>query len=1366
MNIPYSFDRFWFIALFAFIGVSIAFASPKKGHTPELKLPDGPQFAENKGQWHPNVLYRLKLNAGALFFEKDRLTFHLADPKGLDEVFHHHGHPAHIDTVTIKGHAFYVHFTNANSQVKTSGQESYAHYENYFIGNDPSKWASDVKIFRGLKYEGIYPGIDLLYQNGEGHLKYSFIVQPNSDPSIIEMRFEGIDKIYLENGILHYKTSANSIREEQLLAYQEINGSKVTVPCNFVLNENKVSFEFPEGYDSSLPLVIDPSLIFGTYTGSTADNFGYTATDDLQGNFYAGGIARGFGYPTTPGAFQTTYAGGVQTGNFTDGYDADMAISKFNSTGTNLVYSTYIGGSINDQPHSLVVNSNNELCIYGRSNSPNFPTTVGAYNRVLQGLADIAVVRLNQTGTGLIGSTLIGGSSNDGANVTTQVYGANMSLKYNYADDARGEIIVDASNNIYVASCTQSSNFPIAGGGFQSTIGGAQDACIFKFNASLTTLLWSTFLGGSGDDAAYSLAFDSTGNIYTCGGTTSNNFPASASGVLNPTALGGRADGFIAHISANGNTLLRSTYIGTASYDQCYFIQLDGDDNVYTVGLSEGSFPVTAGVYSNPNSGQFLISLPPNLSTLRFSTVFGRGDGSPDLSLTAFLVDYCRRIFISGWGGQVNSGNSYGNTSTTNGLPVTGNAFQSTTDGSDFYFIVFNSDASSLRYATYFGGSLSAEHVDGGTSRFDKNGIIYQAACAGCGGNSDFPSLPGAWSRNNPSVNCNLGAAKFEIEPDEITVSVLASPSTTGCIPLSINFTGISNDAKSFFWDFGDNTTSTQAFPTHTYTDTGTYTVTLIGVDSTTCDGYVFRDTATLTIVARDDSIAAFFVPQVTSNCDSFIAHFNNFSTNATNYIWNFGDGWGSSQVSPTHEYASPGVYDVSLIVTNPTSCNQSDTMVRQISLLGFVDAGISIPDTFGCVPFTTTLNSSGTGAAQYSWDFGDGTSTSSLENPVHTYTDTGTYTVTLIITDSASCNIFDTATATIRVSDVRVIADFVLDTLFFGCDSLVVGLTNQSTNFTSLTWDFGDSTTSTLLNPSHAYNSSDSFTIRLIAVNSTSCNDVDTTFKNIYLPPPVQAALSGDEGCFPHDLHLVSQTINATSILWRFPGGSTSTDSLPVLPGLMPGTYTVSLTAYNPESCNDSSSASQTFSVFNGPTALFTTEDSIYDLDEVVFFINQSTGGTGYEWDFGNGETSTEENPSYVYPDTGTYNPCLYVAGTDSCDGIYCKKIIVEFLGVIDVPNAFSPNGDGANDILWLRGIGVSEIEFRIYNRWGELVFESDDIAIVCNRLETCIGIKGWDGTYKGRPQEMDVYVYTMKAVFENGKKTELRKGNITLIR
>ncbi|HET6991608.1 MAG TPA: SBBP repeat-containing protein, partial [Bacteroidia bacterium] len=449
------------------------------------------------------------------------------------------------------------------------------------------------------------------------------------------------------------------------------------------------------------------------------------------------------------GAFQTTFGGGGFGGN---SYPFDISLTKYNPTGSALLYSTYLGGSDNEQPQSIIVDNNNNLFVIGRTYSSNYPVTPGAYDVSFNGGADIVVTKFNPAGTALLGSTFIGGTGDDGVNITADFYTWN-SLKYNYGDDGRSDINTDAAGNCYVASNTQSVNFPTTPGAFQTSFGGGlQDAVVFKFNSTLTSLAFSTFLGGNANDAGYSIALNSSNEVYVSGGTSSLNFPTTP-GVLHTAYMGGSADGYVAHFDPSGSALLQSTFIGTGSYDQAYFVQLDQSFNVYLYGQTSGPYPVTPGVYSNPNSGQFIHKLDPTLSSTVYSTVFGSGTMSPNISPAAFLVDTCENVYTSGWGGQCIP---YGSTGTTNGMPVTSGAFQTTTDGCDFYFFVLKKNALSLWYATYFGGpSGTDEHVDGGTSRFDKNGVIYQSVCAGCGGTSNFPTTAGAWSQTNNSFNCN-----------------------------------------------------------------------------------------------------------------------------------------------------------------------------------------------------------------------------------------------------------------------------------------------------------------------------------------------------------------------------------------------------------------------------------------------------------------------------------------------------------------------------------------------------------------------------------------------------------------------------------
>jgi len=1329
----------------------------------DIKSNNAPQFSENKGQWNANVLYRLRLTAGAVFFENNKLTFSLSEP--IDAHRHHAAVPAEGRR---KHHAFNVHFENSNAQVNATGLQGYKHYENYFLGNDPAKWAARARVYKAVQYENIYTGINLQYKADSGHLEYVFFIAPHADVAQIKLRYEGVEHLSVKNNALHYSTSVNFIREEKLHAYQIINGKEITVDCRFALNGNTVSFQFPNGYNPDFELVIDPTLIFSTYTGSQADNFGFTATYDNDGNLYAGGIVQDVGYPTTVGAYDRIFNG-----------DWDVSITKFDSAGANLIYSTYLGGVESENPSSIVVDDQNELVVIGETSSADFPTTSGAYDRTFNfgtqviypsngqnfvSGTDIFVTKLNAQGAALIGSTFLGGSNNDGLNDDQTVA---HPLYYNYGDQFRGEVVVDAAGNIYGVSSTMSTNFPITTSVFQGTSRGGQEAVVFKFNATLQTLVWSSYLGGSGSDAGYNLVVDdATSNVYVSGGTTSANFPATT-GSVNPAYLGGSADGFVAQISASGNALLSATFIGTNAYDQSYFIDNDGSGKIYIIGLTEGNYPVSPGVYSNPNSGQFLTALTPNLSSITLSTVFGRGDGDPDISPTAFLVDNCRNIYISGWGGPglISLINNSPPASSTFGLPITNDAYQSSTDGSDFYFMVLSRDASSLAYATYFGSPSVEDHVDGGTSRFDKNGIMYQAVCAGCGSFDNFPTTPGVWSRTNNSLNCNEGLIKFRFELIGVDVSVSASPATVGCVPLTVTFNGNALNAKDYLWDFGTGDTSTLASPTYTFSDTGTYIVTLIGIDSTSCDNIIFSDTSTIPIRVRNDSVSAQFTPVIISNCDSFIVQFNSTSINAVNFFWNFGDGTTSTLVSPLHEYVNPGTYNVSLVVTNTASCNGIDTLVQEITLQPLIDAGIIVPDSFGCVPLTVDFMNSSVGGVIYDWNFGEG-NVSSDENPSHTYQDTGTFTIQLVIIDSASCNIIDSTTATVRVSDDRVTTAFTIDTLAFECDSFVISLTNLSTNYTSLLWDFGDGTTSTLENPTHIYTTPDSFIITLVASNPNACNATDTSAQLIFQPNNVVALFEAANGCPPHELSITNSSINATSYEWTFWDGTTSTDSIPTFGELATGNYSLTLTAYNPLTCNDSSTATGSFTVFDRPTAFFTTSDSTYALDEDILFLNESSPGV-YLWNFEDGTTSDlPDSVIHAYTERGVYNPCITVTDSNGCDSTYCKQLRIDFMGVIDVPNAFSPNGDGMNDVLFLRGLGVTELEFKIYNRWGELVFETDDIAIVCNEIEKCIQTKGWNGTYKNEKQEMDVYVYTLQATFQDGQDTGVRKGNITLIR
>lgn len=1207
----------------------------------ELKL------VQNKGQWDEHIRFRADLAIGKLYLEDTAFTFQFHDP-----LYHQQHscatHQACSATHTVDMFAYRMTFPGADIESYSLGSAEWPFYHNYFLGNDSSRWASNVKVFNRAHYMDIYPGIDLKIKGDGDNLKYDVIIEAGADPSQFKVRYEGIDALDIRKGNLVYSTPFAEVTELAPYAYQIIDQELKEVPCKYALNGNELHFEFPKGYDQNFELVIDPTLVFASYSGSTGDNFGYTATYDSDGNLYAGSIALEPGYPTTPGAYQGSFAGGNPNGN---GINADMAISKFNAQGTNLLYSTYIGGIDNDQPQSMIVKNNNELYICGRSYSTNYPVSIGCFDNTINGQSDIVISKLSANGTAMLASTFVGGSGNDGVNISENA-SSTSSLKFNYADDARGEIILDANGNVLVASSTQSPNFPTSVGAPQRTFGGGQDGCAFRMNPGLTTLDWSTLIGGSASDAAYSIKPSPNGDIYVCGGTVSSNLPTTP-GALQGTFAGGRADGYIARINQTGTAFSALTYTGTADYDQCYFVEIDEGGEVYVYGQTSGPYPVSPGVYSNNGGSQFIHKLNSDLTQTVFSTVFGSGTSRPNISPTAFLVDKCENIYISGWGGNVNqSVNSQ--TGNTNGMPLTPDAFKSNTDGSDFYFLVLERDAAGLLFGSYYGGNSSlssGEHVDGGTSRFDREGVIYQAICAGCGGNSFFPTTTGVWSPGNRSSNCNLGALKIEFDLSGTDVDLTAVPAVTGCVPLRVNFQSTLRKVRQVFWDFGDGNTSTQLNPTHIYTDTGTFQVMLVGIDSSSCN---IADTAYETIIVRDDSVSARFLNLTAIDCSTRTVSFaTGTNSNNPSFSWDFGDGNSSSSPTPTHTYAQPGTYNITLRVTDPTSCNSQDVRSATITIPDFEFLDVAISDTIGCYPLAVNFQNNSNSNGSYAWDFGNGT-TSQLRSPSFTFTQPGVYPIQVTLTDSNSCNINDTFTSTITVIDSHASADFDVARTFYGCDSMRLDVWSLYPDADGHFWDFGDGNGSTDSVASNTYLPG-IYTLQYIVLDSSQiCKPLDTAEITIYVVSLEAGFVPSDTGgCIPLGVQFNNVTnIPAANYLWDFGDGGSSTDSTPFHTFTYVDTFEVVLVVTDSSICNFSDTFRSEIKTRDDFVIAAFNQTILQDCDSVleVDFSNLSQFASEYRWDFGDGTTSIQTNPSHTYTLPGTYQVRLIAIDTNRC--------------------------------------------------------------------------------------------------------------------
>jgi len=726
------------------------------------------EFIPNKGQWEAPVRYAAAMPGGRLFLQNNALTYSLLSP----EAYRHPGDHAKEQTTKkdghVAGHAYTVHFEHGAARPRLTAETPTAEVRNYFLGNDERRWASQVPSFRRLRYGGVWAGIDMqLYENANQRLEYDFLLAPRANPARIALRYEGTSGLLLDGeGNLIVSTSVATVTELAPRAWQtSASGQRQPVACRYVLKGQTVSFELG-AYDKQRALTIDPVVVFSTYTGSMADNWGYTATYDQQGNMYSGGIVFGPGFPTSNGAFDSNF-----------GSLCDIALIKYNTQTRGAaarVWASYLGGGNTEFPHSLVTNAQGELVLLGSTSSADYPTTGGVLSRnfgggtrlepfgsadpefSLRNGSDLVVTRFNANGSQLQASTFLGGSGNDG------VQNHSSALLVNYGDAFRGDVLLDAAGNVFVASNTTSPNFPGAPSSGPRAYHGGLDGILCKLPPALNTVTWASYVGGSGSDALYSVQIDGQGRVFASGGTNSANLSTSTGAYH--TSYQGLTDGFVVRHDAAG-TQQAATYLGTTAYDQAQFLQLDANGSPYVFGQTMGTFPRTPGLYGNANGSMFIQKLHPDLTASVFSTTFGQRTGSGILVPTAFLVDDCERVYVAGWGGNVNDGYLGGNVSA---LPVTPDAVQPDTDGSDFYLAEFTPGLRTLEYATFFGEpGARGEHVDGGTSRFDKRGVVYQAVCSSCGGSQGFPSPSGAgyYSTTNGSMNCNNAAFKIDFQP-------------------------------------------------------------------------------------------------------------------------------------------------------------------------------------------------------------------------------------------------------------------------------------------------------------------------------------------------------------------------------------------------------------------------------------------------------------------------------------------------------------------------------------------------------------------------------------------------------------------------
>jgi gliding motility-associated-like protein len=716
-------------------------------------------FVENKGQWVPEARFKAELPYGAVFITDQGFVYNFVSQADMEKVHELYEEDKGVDVwaETIRHHAYKVNFVGANTNhPEYTKQEKSKTLFNYFIGNDQSRWVGNVGLYGNVIHKNIYNGIDVSISTINQSVKYDFVVAAGADAGQVSLSFDGVKPVVTAKGELKLTTSVNEVVEKAPYCYQDIDGKRVTVPAKYQLDNGILSFAFPQGYNHAFPLVIDPELTFATYSGgNSASNYSFSTTYDSDGHLYAGAQAYGVGWPVTTGAFQSTWAG-----------SQDVSVNKYSPDGLSLIYSTYYGGSSVDLPHTMMVNAQDELIIVGTTTSSNLPVTTGCYDNTYSGARDIFVAHFNATGSALIGATYIGSNGVAEPNAftltasTTGVTGQNITSPL--------ELNIDEAGDIWVVTNTPSNSFPVTAGALQGTSAGGMDAVLFKMNPGCTGLLYSTYLGGGGNDAGFGIKFQSNGNIVICGATQSTNFPTTAN-ALHSTAPGGTFDAFVSVISPAG-ALLSSTYLGTSGSDQAVNIDIDCADNIYVLGRTDGNYPVSAGVYAMANADLFIDKLTPNVSASLLSTRLGYNiGGATHCFPTGFVLDICGNVYIST---LTHSGS---NTYVVPGMPLTPDAFSTVPD--NFYFIALEAGFNDLLFATYFGLPNVDDHTHVGVNRMDKNGIVYHSIC--CAG-TGWPTSPANVYAPDKLNSSGQDIISFKFNFDAINIDLVAESSQGG----------------------------------------------------------------------------------------------------------------------------------------------------------------------------------------------------------------------------------------------------------------------------------------------------------------------------------------------------------------------------------------------------------------------------------------------------------------------------------------------------------------------------------------------------------------------------------------------------------
>ncbi len=666
-----------------------ALGSDTSGSYAKLPL----SFIPNRGQTDKSVRYYAQGNGFGFYFTDEKAVLSFQEGK--------------------RGQAVQLRFLGASADATLSPGPRAPGKVNYLRGDDPAKWQTGLPTFEQLSYQGLWPGVDMSFRGAGGKLKYEFRLQPGASAERIRLAYAGVQGLSLSsNGSLLIRTPSGTLRDSAPLAWQEIRGRKVPVKSRYVVSKSggpAQSYGFALGaYDPRQPLVIDPGLVYSTYLGGSSTDTGESIAVDSTGSAYITGRADSASFPTTPGAFDVNRTG-----------SSDAFVTKLSPNGSGLEYSTFLGGTSTEMGNGIAVDRAGTAYITGETSSSNFPTTPGALDSTLNGNGDAFLTKLSGDGSALAYSTYVGGTGNI---------------------DSGNDVTVDETGNAYVTGETISTDFPTTAGAFDTTASSIYSAFVTKVAATGASLVYSTYLGGSGTfDHGRGIAVDSAGSAYVSGSTSSANFPTTVGAY--DTTHNGDDDAFVTKLDAAGASLSYSTFIGGNTFDGSSGIALGPGGSAYVTGSTSSSdFPSTAGAFDstyNSDGDAFVTKLNAAGSALSYSTFLG-GPG------------------VGGTGYDAGSGIAVDGTGNTWVTGRTDSPIFPTTSGAvdpvygpvgDAFVTKLNAAGSALLYSTFLGGST------GGTGGTDQGSDVAletgDAYVTGYTTSSDFPTTAGAFDTSS-----------------------------------------------------------------------------------------------------------------------------------------------------------------------------------------------------------------------------------------------------------------------------------------------------------------------------------------------------------------------------------------------------------------------------------------------------------------------------------------------------------------------------------------------------------------------------------------------------------------------------------------